>query len=591
MKVKSILSVLGAVLLATVIQIALDARAASEEGEQATASSNQVQKFTTVEGADLKSKIDAATRLARSRAASSPFWVAYSFDVRPGIGVDPNGSSFSGSMMSFGGTTLFIGTSNGMPVETRNLGIFALIEPSNNSVTRVEIYNLEKQREYGGYPVYWLGRAGNQESLDYLKRLAETGDVRRVAEGAASAIGMHDAAQVNSALKDLARRSSVKDVREVSVFWLGFIGGEQAFLADIVRNEQEHADVRESAAAAIGRSRDGAALAQLQSLYSQVTIRDVKEQILNSISKNDDQKAAADFLVKVLKTDADRDLREAALHRLGKLPGTQALLVEVVRNEQEHAGLREAAVHAIGKGQDQKAIATLQGLFKSIANADVREAILHSVAKNQDRQSAMHFLVEVAKGDASQDLREQAVHSLGKMEGTGPLLLEIARNEKEDEDVRGAAIHAIGRSADAAALSTLQSLYESVTDTAVKEQALHSIAKNQDQEAALNFIIKVAEGDANRDLREQAIHRLGKSSSARALDVLKRIAMSAGNDSDLQEQAVHAIGKRPNDEAVPALIEIAKTNSQADVREAAVRRLSKTNDERAREFLKQLISN
>jgi HEAT repeat protein len=412
-----------------------------------------------------------------------------------------------------------------------------------------------------------------------------------VAEVATSAIGMHDAAQVSSTLKDLARRSTIKDVRETAIFWLGFIGGEQAFLADVVRNEQEHADVREAAAHALGRSHEAAVLATLQSLYSQVTNRDVKEALLHSIAKNDDQRAAIDFLVKVLKTDADRELREVALHRLGKLPGTQALLIEVVRNEQEHADIREAAVHAIGKGEDPKAVSALQGLYGSITSTDVRETILHAIAKNQDRRSAMSFLVQVAKSDQSQDLREQAVHMLGKMAGTEQLLLEIARNEKESEDVRGAAVHAIGRNSDAAALATLQSLYDTLGDREVKEQVLHSIAKNQDQDSALNFIIKVAEGDTDRDLREQAIHLLARSSSARALEVLKRIATSASGDTDLQEQAIHSISRRSDDEAVPALIEIVKTNSNPDVRETAIRRLGRSNDPRAKEFLKQFLSN
>jgi len=34
---------------------------------------------------------------------------------------------------------------------------------------RMEVYNLERKREYAGYPVYWLGRANNEESLNYLR--------------------------------------------------------------------------------------------------------------------------------------------------------------------------------------------------------------------------------------------------------------------------------------------------------------------------------------------------------------------------------------------------------------------------------------
>ncbi|HEV2762539.1 MAG TPA: hypothetical protein VGV38_06045, partial [Pyrinomonadaceae bacterium] len=44
----------------------------------------RTQSFTPVEGADLKSKLDEAVRRGRAGSKSAPFWVAYTFDVRPG---------------------------------------------------------------------------------------------------------------------------------------------------------------------------------------------------------------------------------------------------------------------------------------------------------------------------------------------------------------------------------------------------------------------------------------------------------------------------------------------------------------------------
>jgi len=383
--------------------IAQSAHISVARGEQTTGNASRVtdqtQRFITVEGADLKSRLDGAIKQARAKSQSAPFWVAYSFDVRPGVGVDPNGTSFNGNMMSHGSVTLFFGTSGGMPIETRNLGVFVLLQPADRSIARIEVYNLERAREYSGYAVYWLGRGGNQESLDYLKSIAESNGTRRVAENATMAIGLHDAGQVSPMLKELARRSAMTDVREAAIFWLGYIGGEQAFLAEFVRNEQENTDVREAAASAIGREHTAATLGLLRSLYGQVTNRDVKEQILHSIAKNDDQKAAIDFLMKVAKTDTDRELKETAVHMLGRVPGTQALLADIVRNEQEHSDVREAAVHAIAKSDDPKAIAALQGLYKSVTNADVKESIIGVVTKNQDQSAAMSFLVDIVKDE------------------------------------------------------------------------------------------------------------------------------------------------------------------------------------------------
>jgi HEAT repeat protein len=555
----------------------------------AQAGASQIARFTPVEGSDLKSKIDAAAKLARARSQSSFYWTAYTFDVRSGIAVDADVTTFRGSIINNGGTNILIGTSNGVRVETRNLGVFAL-HGADDKVTRLEVYNLERQREYGGYQVYWAGRASNQESLAYLKSLAESGDVKRVAENATAAIGMHDDQNATAILKSLARTGLAIPVRAAAVFWIGYIGGEQAFLADIIRNEQENVEVRESAASALGRSRDRAIFSTLRGLYDAVNNRQVKETLLYSIAKNDDQKGALDFLSRILKSEPDRQLKEAAVHQLGRMPGTQAMLVELARNEQESRDVREAAVHAIGRSDTASTLSTLESLYRSVSDPQVRESVIHAVGRRQDQKAAISFLVQVAKSDADRNLRENAIHRLGKMEGTAPLLLEIARNESESADVRQAAVHAISRGQDAASLSTLQELYGAINNSEVKQNILHAIAKSQDREASFDFLIKVAETDPNRELREHALHSISRSSSPRALQTLTRVANDSSAGPEMQEQAVHAISRRTDDEAVPALIQIARSHPRTEVREAAVRRLSRTRDARAVEFLKELLS-
>jgi HEAT repeat protein len=560
------------------------------EAASDSSAAGQTQRFITVEGADLKSKLDSAIKQGRARAPQTRFWVAYSFDVRSGIAVDPGEAQFSGSMENFGGVTVFTGTSNGVTVETRNLGVFLLFEPNDNSIARVEIYNLDRQREYSGYPVYWLGRAGNEESLNYLKTVADSSKAKRASENATVAIGLHDDLRVVAMLKDSFRKSSNQDVREAAIYWIGVIGGEQAFLSDIVRNEQENTDVRESAASAIGRSREASLLPTLEGLYKSVNNRDVKEQIVGSISKNENQKGATAFLLKVAKTDTDRDLRETAVHRLGRIPGTSSMLVDIIRNEQEHSDVREAAVQAIGKNQDAASISTLQNLYGSVSDHSTREQIINSVSKNPNQDAALAFLAQVAKSDPNRELREEAVLRLGRMPNTHSLLVDFARNENEDADVRGAAVQAIGKSQDAAALSALENLYGSVSNREVKEEIINSVSKNSDRDAAITFLIKVADADADRDLKQEAIMRLGKTSSARGVEALNRIANSATVDAESQEEAVLALSRSGHSEAVPMLIQIAKSHPREEVREAAINRLAKSSDERARDFVKQVLS-
>src|ERR1044071_1213066 len=182
----STLALLSALTFSNVACVGGDVSALTDNA-QAQAAAAQRPNFTPVAGADLKSKLDAAVKQGRAAANRSPFWVAYTFDVRPGIAIDPDIEQFNGSINNFGGTTVFRGKVDGITVETRNLGLFLLHDPQSGSITRAEIYNLERKREYGGYPVYWLGRAGNDESLNYLSGLVEGSRTERVVETATGA--------------------------------------------------------------------------------------------------------------------------------------------------------------------------------------------------------------------------------------------------------------------------------------------------------------------------------------------------------------------------------------------------------------------
>src|SRR5215217_9727519 len=114
--------------------------AAAADDVQIQSTATTVQSFTPVEGADLMARLEAAQ--SRARARQTPYWSAYTFDVRPGVAVDPGIGEFNGSMNTIGDTAIFIGTTaGGMTVETRNLAVFLLRDPASNQITRMEVYN------------------------------------------------------------------------------------------------------------------------------------------------------------------------------------------------------------------------------------------------------------------------------------------------------------------------------------------------------------------------------------------------------------------------------------------------------------------
>jgi hypothetical protein len=360
--------------------------------------------FISVDGTTLSSKLDNAVRQARAK--QTRFWTAYSFDVRPGVAVDVE-------WHSNGNTTIVNGTSISVDskVETRNLGVFVLHEANDAAIARVEIYNLDRRREYSGYPVYWLGRGANDESLTYLKGIVDSDAAGDAPKHSIVAIALHDDPRVGGMLEGFVRNSRVTNskvnkVRTTAIFWLGQTPGHNPFLVDLVRNEQESSYVRKEAAFAIGISKDPGAIAALEGLYPAVNDREVKKQIIfaASINKNDDSTPASarnadeglNFLVKVAESDPDRELRKQALFWLGQRAGKRSLEVlgNVVEKTDDDTEVQKQAVFAISQRAKDEAIPLLIKIARTHPKPAVRKQAMFWLGQTGDER-ALEFFKEI----------------------------------------------------------------------------------------------------------------------------------------------------------------------------------------------------
>src|SRR4029453_9903519 len=125
-------------------------------------------------------------------------------------------------------------------------------------------------------------------------------------------IALHDDARVAGMLKSFIGSSPNQQIRSSSVYWLGQVGGEQAFLASLVRNDAEDKKLRRSAAHAIGQSRDRGTVATLQGLYESVKEPEVHRSVISAAGNSIDEQPAYTFLLGVAKNDTDWESRRTA---------------------------------------------------------------------------------------------------------------------------------------------------------------------------------------------------------------------------------------------------------------------------------------
>ncbi|MGI8918359.1 MAG: HEAT repeat domain-containing protein [Pyrinomonadaceae bacterium] len=481
-----------------------------------------LQGFITVEGADLASRLEAATQRARSK--SGPYWSAYSFDVRPNVAIDPGVREFHGSMNTVGDTSVFVGTTaGGMTVETRNLAVFLLREPGNNAVTRMEVYNLERKREYSGYPVYWLGRANNEESLNYLRALAAATPQSLLSERAVLGISLHDDPRVAAMLKTFIGTSQNQRIRSSSVYWLGQVGGEQAFLSDLVRNKGEEVKLRRQAAHAIGESRDRGALNMLQGLYESVKEVEVRRAIIQAAGNNQEQEAAFVFLMKVAKSDPEKQARRTAVQQLGDFE--RANIVEELSKlyaAETDAEVKKAVLHALAETKSAGAQARLLELAKSEPNPELRKRAIHVLAERGE--AAVGDLLSLYDAERTPEVRRTVLQTLSEIKSTRveDKLFAVARSD-ENVDLRRHAIRLLGERAGKRSLEFLSDTVQSNDgNTEVQMQAVRAISERSADEA-VPLLIKIAKTHANQQVRKQAIRALGESGDPRAVEFFREV--------------------------------------------------------------------
>ena len=498
--------------------------AAAIDDLQTQSPNTTIQGFTAVEGADLMARLEAAQTRGRSR--QTPYWSAYTFDVRPGVAIDPAIREFNGTMNTMGDTTVFIGTTSaGVTVETRNLAIFLLRDPASNQITRMEVYNLERKREYSGYPVYWMGRANNEESLNYLRALSAAAPLDMLSERAVLGIALHDDARVGGMLKNFVSTSPNQRIRSSSVYWLGQVGGETTFLATLVRSETENKEIRRSAAHAIGQSRERGTIPTLQSLYQEVKDPEIRRSVISAAGNSPDEGPAWTFLIGIAKNDPDFESRRTAVRRLGDFK-------------------REDAAEEIMK------------IYSAEANVEVKRAALRSLAETKN-----------PRGQAR--------------------LLEIARSEQNPE-LRKSAIRVMSDRGEAA-VDDLLKLYDSEQTPDVKRSILQTLSDIKSTRVE-DKLFEVAKGNDTMEVRRQAIRLLGERASKRSFEFLSATAQSTDGNAEVQVQAVRAISERRADESVPILIKIARTHPNQLVRKQAIRSLGESGDPRAIDFFKEVLS-
>jgi hypothetical protein len=105
------------------------------------------------------------------------------------------------------------------------------------------------------------------------------------------------------------------------------------------------------------------------------------------------------------------------------------------------------------------------------------------------------------------------------------------------------------------------------------------------------MLLKLARDDgAPRRTRRQAVFWLGQAAGDAATRDLTELVDDGDVDRDVKEHAVFAISQLPRDAGIPALIRIARTHREPDVRRKALFWLAQSGDPRALALFEEILT-
>jgi hypothetical protein len=104
-------------------------------------------------------------------------------------------------------------------------------------------------------------------------------------------------------------------------------------------------------------------------------------------------------------------------------------------------------------------------------------------------------------------------------------------------------------------------------------------------------LLRIARNAARpREVRNQAVFWLGQAAGEAVTRDLRQLAAIDTVDREIKRQVVFALSRRPKDEAVPALIDVARTHRDPEIRRQALFWLGRIDDPRALSFIEGLVT-
>jgi len=336
-------------------------------------------------------------------------------------------------------------------------------------------------------------------------------------------------------------------------------------------------------------------LVRVQSQLAQLGDAAAAEEIRNRAGEEDEAESAHQREPRSRASEEncgageDQDARLAALNALMTMDAQNAIPIlrrVLARRDRCSAQLRRQAVFILSQQHSAATEDDLLSVARTDPDADVRGQAVFWLSQVGGERS-LAALDSILNTSDDEDLARRAIFSIsqhGSQRAIDVLRRFIERSDRPEE-LRAQAIFWLGQHEGGG--EYLRGLYQRITSTELKSRIVAGLAQGLDA-AGVRFLMQIVQNDSEPvEARRQAVFWMGQSRQVRFADLADLYRRLTSRE--VKEQIVFVYSQRRETEAVDALMDIARSDPDRELRRRALFWLGQSHDPRAARFLLDII--
>jgi len=275
---------------------------------------------------------------------------------------------------------------------------------------------------------------------------------------------------------------------------------------------------------------------------------------------------------------SDDELKLLAIGSLIHSESEQVVpMLEKILTGSDSPQLKKRALFVLAQSQSPKARDVLLAAAKGAGNPDLQMDALRYLGMFGGSQNTQ-ALSEIYASSKDVDVKRRILESY-MVGGQRDRLVQAARGEA-DVSLRGQAVRMLGVMH---ATTELDSIYQSEKAPEIKRAIVEAYMVGGDADR----LAQVARTDGDVGVRLRAIEMLGAVGRSKGTAVLSGLYSAEGQTRDVRRAVINGLFISGD---VKSLIDIARKETDPDLRKAAVSRLSLMKSKEATDFLMELIN-